>query len=71
MAKKIKEAIITKTIVHKSNIGKKRGWSFSVYWDNRSWANFVGALYTTKVKASKALEKYIKTGKVEFYGDAE
>ena len=71
MAKKIKKAIITKTIVRKGNVGKKRGWTFEVYWDNRLNPNFVGALYTTKIKASKALKKYIKTGKVEFYGDAE
>ena len=71
MTKKIKKATITKTTVSRANIGKKRGWSFEVYWDNRPHPNLVGALYTTKIKASKALQKYIKTGKVEFYGDAE
>lgn len=61
---------ITKTEIHKSCIGNKKGWSYSVYF-GCTFPNLIGALYTTKNKANEALNKYLNTGKIEFYGDAE
>ena len=63
--------MITKTEVYKSNIGNKKGWVFSVYWDNRPYPNFASALYNTKREIQLQLDRYINTGKFDLYGSAE
>lgn len=62
---------ITKIDVSRASIGKKKGWVFSVYWDHRPYENFISALYKTKKTATQKSEKYRKTGKFDWYGDAE
>lgn len=61
----------TKTTVERGHIDTKKGWVFSVYFHNRPYPNFISGLYTTKSKATKALNKYLKTGLFDWYGDAE
>ncbi len=70
-AKEQKKFIITRTDVHKSSVGSKKGWAFSIYWENRDYPNFVSALYKTKKEANLNLNRYIKTGKFDYYGSAE
>jgi hypothetical protein len=60
----------TKTIIHPASIGSRNGYSFLIYWNNRTYPNFTGALYTTEEKARQAMDSYLATGKIEFYGDA-
>ena len=63
--------MITKTDIDKARLGNKRGWAFSVYFDNRSYPNLISALYKTKRETQFQLDRYIKTGKFDFYGTAE
>ena len=63
--------MITKTEIHKSRISYNKGWAFSVWWDNRPYPNFISALYKTKKTATVKLKEYLKSGKFDFYGDAE
>jgi len=72
-SKKLKEKSykITKTTIHKGWVGNKKGWAFSIYWDNRNYPNLISALYKTKAEARFHLERYLKTGKLDTYGSAE
>jgi hypothetical protein len=63
--------MITKTEVHKGWVYYNKGWAFSVWWDNKPCPNFVSALYRTKKTATAKLKEYLKSGKFDFYGDAE
>jgi len=51
--------------VRKCSIGNKRGWCFVV------GTNFVSALYKTKGETKLKLNKYLTTGKFDWYGSAE
>lgn len=61
----------TRVEVGRSQIGDKQGWAFSVYFRGAKHANFVSALYKTKVEAFQASQKYLETGDFELYGSAE
>ena len=63
--------MITKTEINRSNVECKKGWAFSVYFNNLVYANLVSALYKTKRLCQQKLEVYIKTGVYDWYGDAE
>jgi hypothetical protein len=63
--------MITKTTIQKSSVGNKKGWSFSVYYNDRLYPNLISALYKTKKEIKQQLERYITTGKYDFYGSAE
>lgn len=63
--------MITKTEVHKGFIGNKKGWAFSVYFDNREYPNIISALFRTKRETKSELERYIETGEFVTYGSAE
>ena len=63
--------MVTKKEVHQSNVGSKRGWAFSVYYDNRPYPNFISSLVKTKTGAQRNLNKYLQTGKFSWYGNAE
>lgn len=41
------QGIVTKTEIKPSRVGTKRGYNFAVYYDNREYANFASALYST------------------------
>lgn len=51
--------------VKRSSAGDKEGWHFVV------GPNFTSALYKTKKEAEDKLDKYLETGKFDFYGTAE
>lgn len=63
--------MITNTTVHRSNVGNRRGWAFSVYFCNRPHPNVASALFTTKREAQSELKRYVETGRLAFYGSAE
>lgn len=63
--------MITKSYVRKGALGNKKGWTFVVYYDNRSFPNIISALFKTKKEAKSELERYINTGDMVFYGSAE
>ena len=63
--------MITKTTIHKGFVGNKKGWAFSVYFDNREYPNIISALFKTKRETQKELEIYLSTGKFKTYGSAE
>ena len=63
--------MLKKCIVSESRIGKKKGWSFSIYYDNRPYANFISALFKTKKRAWTEATNYMFNGKFVFYGNAE
>lgn len=62
---------ITKTEINKGTVGKKRGWCFVVYFDNRPIPNLISALYKTKLEITEQLNRYLTTGGFDFYGTAE
>ena len=61
---------VTKTEVHKGNVGLKKGWAFSVYY-GRPYPNVISALYKTKTETQKELVRYLETGELDTYGSAE
>ena len=63
--------MITKTSISKGNVGNKKGWCFSIYFDNRGYPNFISALYKTKKEIKCQLDRYLNTGEFDFYGSAE
>lgn len=63
--------MITKTEIYKGFVGNKRGWAFSVYYNNREYPNLRSAIYRTKREIKEQLERYLKTGKFDTYGTAE
>ncbi len=63
--------MITNTTIHKGFIGDVEGWAFSVYYNGKSFANLISALYKTKREATAKRDHYIKTGKYDTYGSAE
>jgi len=63
--------MITKTDIHKGNVGNKKGWAFSIYFDDRPYPNLISALYKTKKEIKKQLVRYLSTGEYDFYGSAE
>lgn len=63
--------MVTKTEVYPSSIRNKKGWAFSVYWNNRPYPNFVSCLVKTEIGAKRGLKKYLNTGKFSWYGNAE
>jgi hypothetical protein len=62
---------ITKTAINKAYIGNRKGWAFSVYWNNRPYPNLKSALYKTKKETKEQLQRFLNTGKYDFYGSAE
>ena len=63
--------MITKAEVEKGSLGNKKGWNFSVYFNNRPYPNFISALFKTKREAEKDLKMYKETGDFRLYGSAE
>lgn len=61
----------TKTEIHKGNVRAKKGWAFSIYWDDRPYPNLISALYKTKREVQQQLKRYLKTGEFDTYGSAE
>ena len=59
--------IITETRLIKN----RTGWYFSVYWDNRTYANLISGTYSSYYKAKKALEIFVETGKIELYPEGD
>lgn len=53
------------------SIGEKKGFNFSVTWDERDYPNFVSALYKTRLGAKRKAIKYLRTGEYNLYGNAE
>lgn len=62
---------ITKTEIFKSSVGDKKGWAFSVSFRKRPYPNLVSALFKTELGAKRKLSRYLKTGHIDFYGNAE
>ena len=62
---------VSKTVVRRGTLANLEGWAFEVYYRDREYPNFISALYSTKRKAEEALQKYLDTGEMEFYGDVE
>lgn len=63
--------MITKTNVDRARLDNKKGWAFSVYWDNREYPNLISALYKTKKETEAQLKRYLETGEFDTYGSAE
>lgn len=63
--------MITKTEIHKGFVGNKRGWAFSIYYDNKEYPNLISALYKTKREIEKQLQRFLETGEYSTYGSAE
>jgi len=63
--------MITKTRIHKSFVGDKEGWAFSIYYDNRPYPNLISAIYKTKREIKEQLQRYLDTGQFDTYGTAE
>ena len=63
--------MITKTEVHQANVGSKKGWAFSVYYNNSKCPSFCSSLVKTEIGAKRNLKKYVETGEFSFYGNAE
>lgn len=63
--------MITKNEIHKGNIGSKKGWAFSIYFNGNTYPNIISALYKTKKETKQKMENYINTGKLDTYGSAE
>lgn len=63
--------MITSTEIRKGAAGNKKGWCFSVFFDQRPYPNITSALYKTKKETASMLEEYISTNKLESYGSAE
>ena len=63
--------MITKTTIHKGFLGNKKGWAFSVYFNDRKYPNVISALYKTKKETHIKLDDYLNTGHLDTYGSAE
>lgn len=63
--------MITKTEIGPATVGEKRGFAFSVFYNNSKCANFLSALYKTELGARRKLNKFLKTGEFSLYGNAE
>ena len=63
--------MITKTELHRGTIDKKKGWAFSVYFNNRKYPNLISALYKTKKETMQQLYRYLTTGEYDYCGSAE
>jgi len=63
--------MITNTLIREGNIGIKEGYCFEIYFDNRLYPNLISALYKTALGTKRKLNKYLKTGDFDFYGNAE
>ena len=57
--------------VRRGKAGLKEGWSFEITYDNRPYASVLSALYKTEIGARRKLHRYLNTGKLDFYGNAE
>lgn len=60
-----------KGIVRKGNIGKKKGWCFVVFYDDREYPNIISALYKTQKETKKKLLDYLFYDKLDTFGSAE
>jgi len=63
--------MITKTEIHRGFVGEKKGWAFSIYFDNLPYPNLISAIYKTKREIKEQLQRYLDTGKYDTYGTAE
>ena len=63
--------MITKKEIEKGTLGNKKGWIFSVYYNNRPYPNFISSLYKTKKETIHQLDRYLLDGSFDFYGSAE
>ena len=57
--------------IGKGCIGRKKGWSFSVYFDGRKYPNLISALYKTRKETKLKMEDWLFTDKLDTYGSAE
>ena len=57
--------------VQPGRLGEETGWNFAVYYDGRSYPNFISSLVKTEIGAKRNLAKYLKTGRFSWYGNAE
>jgi len=62
---------LTKIEIHRSRVGEKEGWAFSVYWNNREYPTLISSLYKTKKTATQKAKEYRERGEFDWYGDAE
>mgnify|MGYP001573817918 CR=1 FL=1 len=62
---------ISKALVRKGFIGRKRGWCFEIYFEGRTFPNIISALFLTKKEAFSEMWRYINTDKLVTYGSAE
>ena len=63
--------MITKTEIYKGFVGEKKGWAFSIYYNNRKYPNLKSAIYKTKKEIKQQLQRFLETGKYDTYGSAE
>ena len=62
---------VTHSEIKRSQLGSKKGWHFTVHFNNSDTASIVSALYKTKKETTEKLHRYLVTGKLETYGSAE
>lgn len=63
--------VVTKTVVRKARIGNKHGWAFEVYYGGHKYPGIISSLVKTEIGAKRNLTKFLKTGKLSTFGNAE
>jgi len=53
------------------SILNKKGFCFEIYFDDRKYPNIISALFKTELGTKRKLNKYLKDGSLDFYGNAE
>lgn len=61
---------ILKTLVREGKIADKKGYCFEVYY-KPEYPQIISALFKTRIGAQRKLNSYLKTGRIDFYGNAE
>lgn len=59
-----------KTLVREGKLQDKKGYCFEI-WHNEKYPSVISALFKTELGAKRKLNTYLKTGKLDFYGNAE
>lgn len=63
---------VTGSGVQRAELGNKKGWNFTIQFNNNNWSSIVSGLYKTKKEAIADLNFYLVTGKIHVYfGSAE
>jgi len=63
--------MITKTLIREGNLLDKKGYCFEVYFNNNQYPNIISALFKTELGTKRKLNKYLKDGSLDYYGNAE